>query len=408
MVSFIKNILRQRWKRSTASFRKYTESVLNVRDGEVAVVTYTPAADKMKAFSTFIREGIEHGDWIFYLYPDEERKIVRAKLKEYGVDVEKNEKDGTLYLKSLSKFFMPDGNFDKGISIQFLLNRRETAKRKGYNVREIEDVSDFSFLNGQWQQYVVDYWDNHKWGVPSGVGVLYEPFIMELTAINVGNMSEAQTTEILKTFGGGKFPQTRFIDVLEYADAFSRRIDMPHPKLLGRKFLLEFDPASDYETVVKDFAREAMASLEPTIVFTSSTSAIYTSLAEQYPIKFFLMLTAISTPESISENEIVLPAKNTALILDSLNKILKTYTEENVFLVFDNISELIELVGFDKAYKFLLYVVEMLPQTKATAIFLLNKSAHEPQVVSRIRGLFHNLLTYEKDGLKIVKTSSNV
>jgi len=86
MVSFIKNILRQRWKRSTASFRKHTESVLNIGDGEVAVVTYTPAADKMKVFSTFIREGIERGDWIFYLYPDEEREIVRAKLKEYGVE----------------------------------------------------------------------------------------------------------------------------------------------------------------------------------------------------------------------------------------------------------------------------------------------------------------------------------
>jgi KaiC/GvpD/RAD55 family RecA-like ATPase len=408
MVSFIKNILRQGWKRSTASFRKHTESVLNIGDGEVAVVTYTPAADKMKVFSTFIREGIERGDWIFYLYPDEEREIVRAKLKEYGVDVEKNEKDGTLYLKSLTEYFMPDGSFDMEGAIQFLLNRREEAKRKGYNVREIEDVGDFSFLNGQWQQYTVDYWDNPKWRVPSGVGVLYEPFIMELTAINVGSMSETQTTEILKTFGGGKFPSTRFIDLFEYGDAFSRRIDIPHPKLLGRKFLLEFDPASDYETVVRDFAREAMASLEPTFVFTSSTSAIYTSLAEQHPIKFFLMLTTVSTPESISENEIVLPAKNTALILDSLNKILETYTDENVFLVFDNISGLIELVGFDKTYKFLLYVVDILPQIKATAIFLLNKSAHEPQVVSRIRGLFHNLLTHEKDGLKIVKTSSKV
>ena len=405
MVSFIRNILRQRWKRFTASFRKDTETVLNMMDGEVAVVTYTPSVDKMKVFSAFIREGIERGDWIFYLYPDEESKIVRAKLKEYGIDVEKNERDGAIYLKSLTEYFMPNGSFDKEKSIQFLLNRREEAKRKRRNVREIEDVGDFSFLNGQWRQYVVDYWDNHKWGVPSGVGILYEPFLMELTAINIGNMSKAQVAEILKTVGGGKYPPTMFIGLLEYADAFSKRIDMPHQKLLGRKFLLEFDPTSSYEMVVGDFAREAMANLEPTIVFTSSTSAIYGTLTEHHSIKFFLMLTAVSTPESISENEIVLPAKNTALILDSLNKILETYTEENVFLVFDNISGLIELVGFDKAYKFLLYVVEMLPQTKATAIFLLNKSAHEPQMVSRIRGLFHNLLTYDKNGLEVVKTS---
>jgi KaiC/GvpD/RAD55 family RecA-like ATPase len=374
-------------------------------DGEVAVVTYTSSVDKMKVFSAFIREGIERGDWIFYLYPDEESKIVRARLKEYGIDVEKNERDGAIYMKSLTEYFMPNGSFDKEKSIQFLLNRREEAKRKRRNVREIEDVGDFSFLNGQWRQYVVDYWDNHKWGVPSGVGILYEPFLMELTAINIGNMSKAQVAEILKTVGGGKYPPTMFIGLLEYADAFSKRIDMPHQKLLGRKFLLEFDPTSSYEMVVGDFAREAMANLEPTIVFTSSTSAIYGTLTEHHSIKFFLMLTAVSTPESISENEIVLPAKNTALILDSLNKILETYTEENVFLVFDNISGLIELVGFDKAYKFLLYVVEMLPQTKATAIFLLNKSAHEPQMVSRIRGLFHNLLTYDKNGLEVVKTS---
>jgi len=377
-----------------------------MREGEVAVVTYTPAMDKMKVFSAFIREGIGRGDWIFYLYPDEEREIVRVKLKEHGIDVEKYEGDGTLYLKSLSEFFMSDGSFDNEGAIQFLLNRREEAKRKEHNVREIEDVGDFSFLNGQWQTYT-DYWDDPKWGVPSGLGILYEPFIMELTAVNVGDMSESQATEILKTFGGGKHPQTRFIDFLEYADAFSKRISVPHQELFGRKFLLEFDPTSNYERIVWDFAREASANLEPLFIFTSSTSTIHTSLAEQHAVKLFLMSVSAPTLESISENEIVLPANNTALILDSINKILETYAEKNVFLIFDNLSRLIELVGFDNAYKFLLYVLDILPQTKATTLFLFNKSAHEPKVGSRIRGLFHNLLTYEKKQLKIVKSSPN-
>jgi len=372
----------------------------------VAVVTYTPAADKMKVFSAFIREGIERGDWIFYLYLDEEREIVRIKLKEHGIDVEKNERNGTLYMKSLSEFFIPDGSFDKEKAIQFVLDRREEAKRKGFDVRDIEDVGDFSFINGQWQKYL-EYWDDPRWGTSPGVGVLYEPFIMELTAINIGNMSKAQVSEILKTFGGGKYQPTRFIDLLEYADAFSKRIGMSHEKLLGRKFLLEFDPTSNYERIVEDFAREALANLEPIYIFTPSISAIRASLAEQRAAKFFLMSVSTSIPESISENEIVLPANNTALVLDSINKILETYTEENVFLVFDNLSRLIELVGFDKAYKFLLYMTDMLSSKKTTALFLLNKSAHEPQVVSRIKGLFHNLLTCEKDQIKIVKNSPN-
>ena len=406
VTSFIKDLSRRIWKRSIASFQIQTGPVLNMRAGEVAVATYTPAADKMKVFAAYIREGIERGDWIFYLYLDEEREIVRVKLKEHGIDVEKNERDGALYMKSLSEFLIPDGSFDKEKAIQFVLDRREEAKRKGFDVRDIEDVGDFSFLNGQWQTYI-DYWDDPRWGVPSGVGVLYEPFIMELTTINVGSMSEAQATEILKAFGGGKHPRTRFIDLLEYADVFSKRIGMSHEKLLGRKFLLEFDPTSNYERIVEDFAREALANLEPIYIFTPSISAIRASLAEQRAAKFFLMSVSTSIPESISENEIVLPANNTALVLDSINKILETYTEENVFLVFDNLSRLIELVGFDKAYKFLLYMTDMLSSKRTTALFLLNKSAHEPQVVSRIRGLFHNLLTYDKDQIKIVKSSPN-
>jgi len=361
----------------------------------------------MKVFSAFIREGIESGDWIFYLYPDEEHETVKTKLEEHGINVEKHERDGTLYMKSLTEHFMPDGSFDKEGPIRFLLNRRDEAERSGYNVREVEDLGDFSFLRGQWRKYF-DYWSDPIWSPsPNFVGIIFKPFIKEVTAINVEGISEAKVSEILKVFGIGESSSIRFIDLLEFADAFSKRIDISHPKLLGRKLLLEFDPTSNYEVIVGDFAREAMANLEPIFVFTSSTSAIYASLAEQRSIKFFLMLISVPTKESISENEIVLPAKNTALILDSLNKILGTHTEENVFLVFDNLSGLIELVGFDKTYKFLLYMADMLSSKRTTALFLLNKSAHEPKVVSRIRGLFHNLLTYEKDQIKIVKSSPN-
>jgi hypothetical protein len=121
------------------------------------------------------------------------------------------------------------------------------------------------------------------------------------------------------------------------------------------------------------------------------------------PFFHIFLSTSASTPELASENEVILPAKNTALILDALSKVLEEYARPNIFLVFDGISELINLVGFDKVYKFLLYVLDMLSSKRTTTIFLLNASSHETQLVSRIRGLFHNQLTYDKDGLKIVK-----
>ena len=381
--------------------------MLSIGEGEVAVVTYTSAVDKMKVFSAFIREGLENGDLVDYGYPDEESETVRAKLKEYGIDVEKYEREGALVLDSLTKWYLPDGKFDKERAIRMEFEARAEAKRKGYkHFRALEDLGDFSFLDGQWQTYI-EYWDNPAWETPSGSNIEIldsTPFVIELDAFNVEGIGEAQLAEMFKAFWVGS-SYTVFIDLLEHTDAFSKHMGIPHKKLVGRKILLEFNPASDYEIVIDSLTKEAIANVEPMFVFTSTKSSLHARLAKQSAVEFFLLSPSISIPELTSDNEILLPAKNTALILDSLSKVLEKHAHTNIFVVFDKISELISLVGFDKAYKFLLYALDMLPPKKTTALFLLNKSAHEPQVVSRIQGLFHNLLTYNKDGMEVVKTS---
>jgi hypothetical protein len=373
----------------------------------VAVVTYTSAVDKMKVFSAFIREGLENGDLVDYGYPDEESETVRAKLKEYGIDVEKYEREGALVLDGLSEWYLPDGKFDKERAIRMEFEARAEAKRKGYkHFRALEDLGDFSFLDGQWQTYI-EYWDNPAWETPSGSNIEIldsTPFVIELDAFNVEGIGEAQLAEMLKAFWVGS-SYTVFIDLLEHTDAFSKHMGIPHKKLVGRKILLEFNPASDYEIVIDSLTKEAIANVEPVFVFTLTKSSLHARLAKQSAVEFFLLSPSISIPELTSDNEILLPAKNIALILDSLGKVLEKHAHTDIFMVFDKISELVSLVGFDKAYKFLLYALEMLPTTKATAIFLLNTSAHETEVVSQLRNLFSNQLAYDKNGLEIMKTS---
>jgi len=372
----------------------------------MAVVTYTSAVDKMKVFSAFIREGLENGDLVDCGYPDEESETFRAKLKEYGINVEKYERKGALVLDGLSEWYMPDGKFDVESAIRRGLELRVEAKRNGYkHFRAFEDLGDFSFLDGQWQTYM-EYWDDPRWETPSGphTDILdYTPFVIELVAFNVEGIDETQLNEMFKAFWVGNPEYTLFIDLLEHTNAFSKLLGIPHQKLIGRKFLLEFDPSSTEVKVVENLTKEAIANVEPIFIFTSERSPTHSCLAKHQVTKFFLLSTSISIPKSTSENAILLPAKNTALILDSLSKVLEEYTYTNIFLVFDKISNLINLVGFDKAYKFLLYVLEMLISKRTTALFLLNTSAHKPQIVSQIRGLFHNQLTYDKDELRVVK-----
>jgi len=287
-------------------------------------------------------------------------------------------------------------------------------KRKGYkHVRDIEDVGDFSFVNGQWQKWITDYWLDPRWDDPNvsewieskgGVGVVYDPFIMEITAINVERMTATQVTEILKTIGRGTLVPARFIDLIEDVDSFSRSIGLDHERLFGRRILLEFDPDSNYEKVVDRLAKESIANVEPIFIFTSSTSPIRTHLAEQPAIKFFLTSLSTSISKSTSENEVLLPAKNTPLILDTLSKVLETYADANACFVFDILSELLMTTTPERTFTFLRHALDLLSSEKITSLFLLNTSAHQTEVVSQLRNLFSNQLAYDKNGLEIIKT----
>ncbi len=410
------NALRRRWKRYVLSDLLKVGPVFDLSEGEEIVVTYTSATDKMKFFSAFILSGLVNGDAVYYTYPDKESETVRSKLKEYGIDVEEYEKSGTLRMETLTEGFMSNGKLDFEKGVIDSLNWWAWAKRKGYkHARGIEDLGDLSLFNGQWQRYIKEYWQDPRWDDPTvsewvesknPLGLVYVPFLKEVTAINVEHMAEIQVTELWKALSGRSVAPTRAcIDLLENIGLFSRSIGLDHKQLVGRKILLEFDPASDYEKVVDNLAKEMIANVEPIFIFTSNTSPIHAYLAEQKTVKFFLTSISTSTPKSTSKNEVLLPAKSISLILDTFNGVLETYADTNVCFVFDILSELLVSMGKEKASTFLRHALEMQSSKKITTLFLLNTSAHEAEVVSQIRGLFPNHLTYDKNGLQIGKTS---
>jgi hypothetical protein len=413
-LSFIDSLLR-RGKPSIPSDALKAGSVLNIKEGEQVILTYSSVANKIKIFSAFIREGLDMGDAVWYAYPDEEGETVRSGLIEHGIDVEKQEKDGNLCLRSLTENFMPNGKLDYNQAVINGLNVWTEAKRKGCkHIRDIEDLGDFSFANGQWQEYVTDNWHDPRWTDPNvsewsaseeSVGVVYVPFIMGITAINTKHMPETEVNELLKAFGEGSTVAAKHIDLLEETGSFSRLIGLDHERLIGRKLLLEFDPASNYEKILDSLAKESMANVEPIFIFTSSTSPIHSSLTEQSAIRFFLTSLSTSTPKSTSENKVLLPAKNTPLILDAISKVLETYDDVNACFVLDILPELLTTIGQKRTFTFMRHALDLLSSEKTTSLFLLNTGAHETEVVSRLRSLFSNQLTYDQNGLEVVKTS---
>jgi len=187
--------------------------------------------------------------------------------------------------------------------------------------------------------------------------------------------------------------------------SFSKTFGLNHQQIVGRRVLLEFDPASHYEKAIHDFATEALANLEPVVIFTRRGSAIHSSLREQKAVKFFCLTQQVSVPKGFSENEMLLSSNDTSLMLDVFDKTLKAHPQGVVNVVFDSLSDLVLSVGFEKTYRFMRYAAEMLASQKNTVLFLLNQNAHDLKVASSLRGLFSDQISFGKEGTQTIKLS---
>jgi len=187
---------------------------------------------------------------------------------------------------------------------------------------------------------------------------------------------------------------------------FSESIGLTHRQVMGRKILFEFDPSSDYEKAVKDFMKEAFADGESVALFTRMGSAIHSISDKQEVIQFFFLTQRVSVPTAgDSKNEILLPINSASLLLDALDEIVKGHPQENVSVIFDDLSGLVLSMGLEKTYEFLRYALEVLASKKATALFLFNPEAHDPKVAFSLRTLFNNQMSYGRDGLRVFKLS---
>jgi len=169
---------------------------------------------------------------------------------------------------------------------------------------------------------------------------------------------------------------------------FSKRLGIDHSKLNGRKMLFEFDPRTDFEKSINDFAVESDFHEETTIVVTQNGSPI----------------------RRITEK-----CQNVVhMDLDpriKFSAILKDYPDGPLNIVFDSLTGLALGEKFaddpDRTmFRFAQNALQVLSQPRTTALFLLNPSAHESREVASLRGIFSNQVVYSEEGLSVVKFES--
>ena len=198
-------------------------------------------------------------------------------------------------------------------------------------------------------------------------------------------------------------PTARVIDLAMQQDAFSRMVNLKHQDILGNRLLLEYEPTSKYEEIVQKFVREFQANVESIAVFTSVGSPIYRQFRDQRNISLFSFSTKTSSHARLSDEQVLLPERDTSLLLDAVDKLLQALSKKRIGIVFDVFTDIILSQGFEKAYGVLSSVVEMTESEMASILVLINNGAFEPGVLGAVRGLFRSQLRFNFEGLKAIK-----
>jgi hypothetical protein len=72
-------------------------------------------------------------------------------------------------------------------------------------------------------------------------------------------------------------------------------------------------------------------------------------------------------------------------------------------LVFDDLSDLVLSLDFNRAYRLLRHATEIVATREATSLCLLNQTAHAPTERGALEGLFPHLLRFANGSLQRIK-----
>ncbi|HEV2121052.1 MAG TPA: MEDS domain-containing protein [Candidatus Bathyarchaeia archaeon] len=355
-----------------------------VMRGDQIVLIYEKNEAKMTPIARFVNEGVNQQDRVLYFHSNDEG-AARDELSRNGVDVKHNLTKGNLRLPSLDSLYQGENLLDEEAAIAQCQELAIETRALGKNGLRI--VIDYGDRIKRPLQKFVNHIADPRWATPDH----YAQVMM--TFVESAFENEQSTLSLLKS----KLP---VIDLTESSDVFSRTVGLSHDEIAGRKILLEYDPLSGYEKILKSLATEAASNFERVILFTRKDSPIHSTMEDEPGLKMFVLTSRVSYPKEESENVVLIPAFDSSLILDSMNKTIEAYASTPFTMIFDNVSHQIFTLGTERAHSFVRQALELMASNRITGVFLLNYPAHDMKAVSMFENLF-DLELISRQGTRI-------
>ncbi len=347
------------------------ESSPAVSHTDQTILIYRESDEKYGPISRYLMDGISQQNRVVYFH-DGEESLVRDGLSQQGIDVRHYMLNGFLRFFPLGTIYQTRGALDStpiDLCQQLATEARILGKE---GLRIVLDYDDFTVRP---LQKFVEHLIDSRWTSPDHYIHLLMAF--DSTAFH----GDASAFSRLKS-------KIRVLDLSESLDVFSKTVGLSHKEMAGGKILVEYDPQSDYERVLKSLLAEAASNFERTVIFTRKDSPIYPLAQKQPGSKIFILTHRVSYPKMESENKVLLPAYDSSLLLDALNKTIEAYAGGSFSIVFDNISHFIFTLGPERSYSLVRQALEMMVSNRITAIFLLNSGAHDTKTKSTFENMF--------------------
>ncbi len=347
------------------------ESSPGVSHADQTILIYTHGEEKFGPISRYIMEAVTRRCRVIYFHLGDEA-LIRNGLSRQGVDIRQQMLKGSLRLSPLETIYQAKGAIDE---TPIELTQELAAEARMLGKEGLMVVLDYDDFVVRPLKKFVQHLTDSRWTTP-------DHYVHVLMAFSAGAF-QGEEPSLAELEG-----KVRTLDLSESSDVFSRTVGLSHPEIAGKKILLEFDPEADYERVYRSLLAESASNFERTVIFTRRDSPAHSFGQKQPGAKVFITTPRVSYPKVESENLVLLPAYDTSLLLDALNKTVEAYSGSSFTIIFDNISHYIFTIGPDRTYSLVRQALELMISDKITAVFSINSKAHDQKTVSTFENMF--------------------
>ncbi len=348
------------------------EVIPGAKRSDQRVLLYGKEEEKFGPISHYVSEGVNQQGRVVYFYNGDEVSISEG-LARNGINTRQHITKGNLRLSPLSSLYQSEGMMDEEAAIASCIEL--VAEARALRKQSLKIVVDYGDYAKRPLQKFVEHLADPRWTTP-------DHYVNVLMVFAQGAFQGQQ--EVLDTLRS----RVPTMDLSGSLDNFSRTVGLSHSEIAGKKILLEYEPLSDYDRILKSLLAESSSNFERAVLFTRRDSPIISFVQDEPGLKMFILTSRVSYPKVEEENRVLLPAYDSSLLLDALNKTIEAYAGASYTIVFDNISHYVFTIGPDRTLALVRQALELMISDKITAVFLLNSGAHDPRTISGFENLF--------------------